>query len=66
MIPYESVRAHLERHHWIATRGVSWPGLVAIHEQEHRTHSGDPHRPAPATASEWAELANPATIRDAP
>jgi len=56
MIPYESVRWHLERRHWIATVGVSWSGLVAIHEEEHRTHDGDPHHPAAATPSQWAEL----------
>ena len=55
MIPYETVRFHLERWHWIATVGVTWPGLVAIHEEAH-THDGDPHHDVPATPSQWAEL----------
>lgn len=43
MIPYETVRSHLERRHWASTDGFSWEELVVIHEAVHLT-TGDNHQ----------------------
>lgn len=47
MIPYETVRSHLERRHWAATAGFTWDELVAVHEEVHRDPDELHHDTAP-------------------
>lgn len=54
MIPYETVRAHLERHHRIRTTDLTWEAMAAIHEHEHR--AGRRHQaPLPLVVATPAE-----------
>jgi len=45
VIPYETIRVHLERRHRIATPDADWNDRVAIHEREHHA-AVYPHQPA--------------------
>lgn len=47
MIPYETVRHHLQRRHWASTDGFTWEQLVAIHDEVHRHPDELHHDSAP-------------------
>ena len=40
MIPYETIRSHLERRHRTGTADLTWEAMVTIHEQQHEQRSG--------------------------
>lgn len=43
MIPYTTVRDHLDVEHWVNTTGLSWLQLVGVHEDEHRSEQTHRH-----------------------
>jgi hypothetical protein len=43
MIPYTTIRQHLDAEHWQNTSGLTWLQLVHLHEEAHRSDQDHGH-----------------------